>query len=1136
MAFITEWAIPAGNFTLPLNSGYTYNMDVDFGDGSAPVHVATYNDANATHNYTVAGNYQISITGTCQYFYINNGSVKDLLKKVIDWGNVGFKNLEASFDGCSNLVSLPSTAIPNNTSILKVKRMFRNCTSLTAIPELIFSQLINLGYESFYDTFYRCTSITSIPANLFRYNTTIQDNAFYYTFYGCSALIAIPTDLFRYNINLRNNAFYFTFNGCTALNSIPADLFRYNTLVSESTFFATFMNCINLASIPTDLFRYNTIVKTYAFTNTFNGCTSLQSIPVDLFKYNTLVSLWGFKGTFYNCSSLLSVPVDLFRYNTLVGDSGFNSTFYGCSNLSTIPKDLFKYNVAVTSGGFNSTFYGCTKLKLNRNIFFSDGEESTRFLNKSVDFTDCFNRSTYTGAEPGEAPALYNVNFGTGTATKTNCFSGIGNGLVSILNYALIPTIWGRTGTFTAELYNLNVYKIDSYNELATLRTVFPLPVGGTIKIYASPVLENLETNANLVSYTVDSDFVYKGSIFCRDGYTYILAVYTNGATRETLSSNVLHWVVNQKPTTEINITSPNYLVLSTHRTDYIHGTIFFNGYFYGCTRGSNIAGNYGCSIIKVNPNDYSDILYNTFYLNKNTSANQIAGFDQVVSCSGFLWVASTAGYLVRINPDDLNYIVFNPIAATSGGQPIGTDGTYLYMTADVAVHKLDTTKLISAFSVYGYDGSASVAVPPGTLLASCNVVQRHATIRVDSHSIVVDKDFIFLNCSACILADGFDPGTNATLTHFQKINKATMQTVGDIIIPMCTDDMVMNGEYVFLSPELSTDIATAIYGANFGLIAINKRTLELKYLKALHTDYWGNSEPLRRTYGVFYSNGFLVVQMYSDKKTILIDTSNVELWDDNFPVGGATQAIFLFKENGALLPYPPNEFILDDNNFAHITIFGAPAHILKFPVSSLGGMVKTPNIQTTLISNNITGATLNGYVIAEGQSPITSAGFKYGNDPLNLINDLAADPLSYDFTELLAGLSPGIYYAKAYGTNTQGTFYGNTVMFTNINAVSLHNNDTIALFEFLDTHFGCSIRCVQDAPGVQTGTMGMAQDQDGNVYDTVVINEKRWMVQNLKTTHFRNGEPVPNITDPEAWQLDEIGGQSAYNNKPANV
>ena len=42
--------------------------------------------------------------------------------------------------------------------------------------------------------------------------------------------------------------------------------------------------------------------------------------------------------------------------------------------------------------------------------------------------------------------------------------------------------------------------------------------------------------------------------------------------------------------------------------------------------------------------------------------------------------------------------------------------------------------------------------------------------------------------------------------------------------------------------------------------------------------------------------------------------------------------------------------------------------------------------------------------------------------------------------------------------------------------------------------------------------------DQDGNIYHTVSIGTQVWMLQNLKTKKYRNGDLIPNITDSLEW------------------
>ncbi|UCE18461.1 MAG: hypothetical protein JSV84_16660 [Gemmatimonadota bacterium] len=59
--------------------------------------------------------------------------------------------------------------------------------------------------------------------------------------------------------------------------------------------------------------------------------------------------------------------------------------------------------------------------------------------------------------------------------------------------------------------------------------------------------------------------------------------------------------------------------------------------------------------------------------------------------------------------------------------------------------------------------------------------------------------------------------------------------------------------------------------------------------------------------------------------------------------------------------------------------------------------------------------------------------------------------------------------------------------------------------------------------------------DIDGNVYKVVTIGDQIWMAENLKTTKFSDGEPIPNVTDNSEWCSRVTPAYCWYNNNSSN-
>jgi len=76
------------------------------------------------------------------------------------------------------------------------------------------------------------------------------------------------------------------------------------------------------------------------------------------------------------------------------------------------------------------------------------------------------------------------------------------------------------------------------------------------------------------------------------------------------------------------------------------------------------------------------------------------------------------------------------------------------------------------------------------------------------------------------------------------------------------------------------------------------------------------------------------------------------------------------------------------------------------------------------------------------------------------------------------------------------------------------------------------SISCKKDTIPIETS---IVTDIDGNIYKTLKIGNQWWMAENLKTTKFHDGTPIPNVTDNDNWNRLYSSAYCWYQNDVAN-
>lgn len=120
-------------FKLPLSSTGTTNAVVDWGDGTTDT-LTTWNQAETTHTYSTSGIYTITITGTLEGWFVNNGGDKLKIKEVKNWGNgdgLTLKNVNGGyFMGASNMTCIATDAPTIVAS--NFQQVFRGCSSIVS--------------------------------------------------------------------------------------------------------------------------------------------------------------------------------------------------------------------------------------------------------------------------------------------------------------------------------------------------------------------------------------------------------------------------------------------------------------------------------------------------------------------------------------------------------------------------------------------------------------------------------------------------------------------------------------------------------------------------------------------------------------------------------------------------------------------------------------------------------------------------------------------------------------------------------------------------------------------------------------------------------------------------------------------
>ena len=166
------------------------------------------------------------------------------------------------FRNCTSLTTVPE--LPTTTLATGCYGyMFSSCTSLTTPPEL---PATTLAYSCYQGIFANCTSLTTAPELP---ATTLVYGCYSGMFNGCTSLTTAPELLVT---TLVYGCYTSMFNYCTSLATSPE---LPATTLAIGCYSGMFSNCTSLTTAPE---LPATILKDYCYSDMFRGCTNLNYI------------------------------------------------------------------------------------------------------------------------------------------------------------------------------------------------------------------------------------------------------------------------------------------------------------------------------------------------------------------------------------------------------------------------------------------------------------------------------------------------------------------------------------------------------------------------------------------------------------------------------------------------------------------------------------------------------------------------------------------------------------------------------------------------------------------------------------------------------------------------------------------
>jgi len=122
---------------------------------------------------------------------------------------------------------------------------------------------------------------------------------------------------------------------------------------------------------------------------------------------------------------------------------------------------------------------------------------------------------------------------------------------------------------------------------------------------------------------------------------------------------------------------------------------------------------------------------------------------------------------------------------------------------------------------------------------------------------------------------------------------------------------------------------------------------------------------------------------------------------------------------------------------------------------------------------------------------------------------------ISADAEDMDGSITEVRFYVNGTGVGSANSFPYSYIWSTDAEDVGLY---TIKATSYDDENASTSDEVVIELISGGGSCPETVTDIDGNTYNTVLIGNQCWMKENLKVTHYPNGDPIPYVTDDNEW------------------